>query len=235
MKHLIFGIVGIILTCVIASAQVPGTFQPLLFPAKTVLVKSLTFETDGPANTSSCSNPCSWTNQTFGTAQSDRYILVEVLTFGGAARTVSSMTIGGVTATFVDSCTAPGGASPAHTEMWIANVPTGATGTVSYVLSGASTENTIGVYRLTGLVSTTPNAHGNSSAGTGPSLATLASGFATYVAAANPGVTTWTVVTSDFASATTDSYELDGASKATTGAAVNPTYNGTACAVGATW
>jgi hypothetical protein len=71
----------------------------------------------------------SFTGLDFGAAQGDRYI-IGVAVSGTAARSISSATIGGVTARVVVSASG-GGAVDRNAGIVIANVPTGATGTIA--------------------------------------------------------------------------------------------------------
>jgi len=92
-----------------------------------------------------------------GAADAARYVIVLVThaSSAGAARTVSSATIGGISA----SIHANAGAASAQglgTAILIALVPTGTTATISITLSGGGGSCDIGVYRVVGLASATP-------------------------------------------------------------------------------
>ena len=98
------------------------------------------------ANATSGADATTYTfsGQSLGTAVSDRKILVGIA--GGTSnRTVSSCTVGGVSATLVKR---QQGAAQVTAELWIANVPTGTTGDVVVTWSGANDRMGIGVYRL---------------------------------------------------------------------------------------
>jgi len=81
-----------------------------------------------------------------------RYILIPVATPGGT-QTVSSMTVGGVSAALVSGAISSAGG--AHQEIWIANVPTGTTGDVVVTWSAAIGGCGIGVYSLLNPASST--------------------------------------------------------------------------------
>lgn len=188
--------------------------------------KSKSFLFSGNNNTSLSSH--STASVPFGTPAEDRYILVVARTFSGTAPAISSMTIGGVSATAVVQL----GSGVNRVAMYIALVPTGTTGTVAYTTAAASSQNAIGVYALYGLTSTTPVASGN----TNPTLASVAGGFAIAADAGNPLLGSWSNVTQDFQEVTVDSYNLVGASGPTTGANITPTVNAeTGVMVAATW
>lgn len=92
-----------------------------------------------------------------GTASAGRYVIVGIWqTNSTAARTASSVTIGGVTATFLDRSQIATGATRFGTkEYWIANVPTGTTGNVVVTWSGACQRSSVDVWAVYNLKSTT--------------------------------------------------------------------------------
>lgn len=79
----------------------------------------------------------------FGVAAAGRYIIVEVIGWAGAARTVTSVTVGGVAATLVKT-QANGNA---RMSMYVALVPTGTTGSVVVVFSGAMVRAGVALWR----------------------------------------------------------------------------------------
>jgi hypothetical protein len=89
-------------------------------------------------------NTANFTSQNFGTADATRLIAVAIVSIG--TNTVSSVTIGGVTAT---QCTgAAFGNTTMHTDIWFAAVPTTTSGTISVTLSGAPTRITVFAYSI---------------------------------------------------------------------------------------
>lgn len=78
------------------------------------------------------------TGAALGSADSNRYVIVGVMTVNDDSTTVSSVSVGGVSATKMAS--ASGGASgyTSISEFWKANVPSGTTGDISVVFSGAT-------------------------------------------------------------------------------------------------
>lgn len=87
-----------------------------------------------------------FSNQSLGVAASDRKIIVGVAGDGGTAAVIS-VTVAGVSATNVVAAFN----STGHSEIWIADVPTGATGDVVVTFgSGGKARCGIGVYRAIG-------------------------------------------------------------------------------------
>jgi hypothetical protein len=80
----------------------------------------------------------------FGNPKSTREIFVITLLGSTSARTFSSVTIGGVSATGANF----GGGDTAGVQCWFATVPTGATGTVVVTCSGGVTRVSVLVYRV---------------------------------------------------------------------------------------
>ena len=131
-----------------------------------------------------------FSSQALGAAASDRKIVVGAFAVN-AVKAVSSMTIGGVSATLVVASTNSGGE---QIELWQADVPTGTTGDVVVTWAGSQLGCGIGVFRI---VSAASAAHDTGSfATTGTATDTLnipANGVAVGVAGTNPnGIPTWT-------------------------------------------
>lgn len=95
---------------------------------------------------------------TFGAAQADRRIVAVIhWSEGGTHRSLSSATIGGVSATIHVQRGHSGGSTGLGCAIISAIVPTGTTGAVSCSYSGSGVADvSCGIYRLTGLVSGTP-------------------------------------------------------------------------------
>ena len=97
--------------------------------------------------------------QSFGTAADDRHMIVcyAGTQTTGDGSTITSMTIGGVSATSVvtiDSLTGGGGAH-VMTAIWIAAVPTGTTGDVVINFSTTFLNHGISIFSMTGAASST--------------------------------------------------------------------------------
>lgn len=109
-----------------------------------------------------------YTAQGIGTAAANRYVIVCASSANSAAaRSVSSLTIQGISATKLVEAQGSSATSGLD-SIWIAAVPTGTTGDVVVNYSGAMIQSEIFVYSVTGLLSTTPVAtYTDSSAASG--------------------------------------------------------------------
>jgi hypothetical protein len=140
----------------------------------------------------------------FGSARSDRIIVVSIVASNSASRSVSSVTIGGVSATLVSSSNSAAGLI--FTATYYAVVPTGTSGTVSVVFSGATRDVGVGVYSIVDASSSTPLSGGtysNSSSNSGSiTLSTSADAVIIGGVIVGTAVTafTWSGVSSDFQS-----------------------------------
>jgi len=130
------------------------TFVPAV-SGSAVAVSYLTTASDTSDQTTY--NGVSFQGLTFGAADAARYIVVGIGARANSARSISSVTIGGVAATHV--CTANDTSAGADiASLYIAAVPTGTTGDVVVTFSGAMLRCQIGLWRMTGISSATPNA-----------------------------------------------------------------------------
>jgi hypothetical protein len=85
----------------------------------------------------------------FGAADSNRRVVIGFASrSGNAGHNVSSATIGGITATVLAQHTANVGGGHSLVALIAADVPTGASGTVSVTLSNGAVRAIIGVYRI---------------------------------------------------------------------------------------
>lgn len=183
-----------------------------------VVSKTLTFlqGTDEPSNVATYE----FVSQNLGAADSGRHIIACVMARKGSAFTISSVTIGGVSATEViqvQSATADG-----LSGIYVANVPTGTTGTVTVVLSSDAARCAISLYSASG-ITTTPYDSASSTA-TAPSatIDVVAGGFAIGAAesASGTGVSdtcSWTNLTEDYES------EIEDRQVSSTASASTPT------------
>ena len=167
--------------------------------------------TDSATNASGLTN-YSFTSTNLGTASPDRKIVVAVGVRHTTARTINTVTIAGVTATTLVELTGSGQQS---CGLYIAAVPTGATGTIDVALSGAASRAGIGVWAVTGLDSTTPTFTG-STTNTTTTSTTIDVDEGGIIIAANYGVGsssgTWTNLTEDYDLALTGPNSFSGAS-----------------------
>lgn len=142
--------------------------MPMFSPAAGVAAADVSYLTvvDSSANATTYN----FTSVTLGTAASDRYIFVvcHFTSSSGASRSISSASIGGVSAAIAISASTDGLSTEIGCGVFSAAVPTGTTGTISVTLDSTGGSCQIGVYRVTGLGSQTAVAT-NSNSGTNPS------------------------------------------------------------------
>jgi hypothetical protein len=148
------------------------------------------------ASSSTDASSYTFSAESLGTADSDRYILVGIAARAASARTISSVTIGGVSATILIDHSS----SLSLAGFAIAAVPSGTTGDVVVTFSGTMVRCAIAVYRLLGLGSTTPTDTGTD--GGVASLTTnldINAGGAAFAVGhrAATGTPTWTNLTLD--------------------------------------
>lgn len=104
-------------------------------------------EFESHAENSSSTSSYTFSGQAFGAAEDNRYIVVALSWI--IANTISSVTIGGVTATILVEATTTGRGC----ALCIALVPTGTSGDIVLNLSGGSSGATCAVYKVTGIQS----------------------------------------------------------------------------------
>lgn len=167
-------------------------------------------------------NP-SWASQAIGTASSTRYVVVMVYSNAGSRQTVSSVTIGGVSATLLFTNNSDYGASArTTTHFYGLLVTSGTTATIQVNWSGAPDQTGISVYSVTG--STTPSvsqtAASNGTATPSASLSIPVNGVGIGAAAGgNGGTVTWTNLTEDLDLNAATFYTFSTASSSSAGTA----------------
>ena len=131
-----------------------------------------------------------------GTAAGNRKVVVGV-TGSGSARTVASVTVGGISATLVKAEIDTDAAS----ELWQADVPTGTTGDVVVVWSGSNSSCGIGVWAVYAAKSAAHDTGNNTADPMVDTLNIPANGVAIGIGCAsgaqNP-TSAWTNLTEDF-------------------------------------
>jgi hypothetical protein len=171
-----------------------------------------------------------FTSQSLGAAAGNRKIVVCVnCTHGSSGISVSSLTVGGVSASLVK-------AQPANTEtsyrteIWQADVAAGTTGNVAVTFSSAPNQCGIGVYRVTGAKSA---AHATAGDNTSPGSETInvpANGILIGSAGNNGGVVAWSGITENYDEVTEGTARQTGASGGfdteQTALAITATYSG---------
>lgn len=111
-------------------------FSPgLIFPRSVGVITSSAFL--GSQEIAANNATQNFTGMNFGTADANRY-LIACFAAGTINRTWTSCTIGGVAATKIADNHNAGVSATRVCSIWMANVPTGATGTVSVVQSGTN-------------------------------------------------------------------------------------------------
>jgi hypothetical protein len=116
---------------------------------------ALTFTvTDVAQAWQAASDPITWTGVAIGTATSDRIVVVTVS--GDAANDLSSVTVGGISATRAVGTTMTGFAD--GTQIWFASVPTGTTATIVVAAGSFINEIAIAVGIITGSATTAVSA-----------------------------------------------------------------------------
>lgn len=178
-----------------------------------------------------------FTSQNVGAASSDRYVVAVIFGYSATSgRTVSSVTIGGISATI--SVQTSNASTSRVTAIALANVPTGATANVVVDFSDTMNNCGIGLYRLTEISTDTPFDTGTAASNTDETLTTSidipANGFAIAIngeqTTTNPETHTWTGLTEDF-DTTIELGQFTGASlnpsTVQTGLSVSSTVTGT--------
>lgn len=123
----------------------------LLLPTSWASAQSLAFlqtATSGASNTT-----YTFASQNLGAAASDRCIIITSSLRDSSGFVVSSITVGGVTATITNNHF---NSPEVNTVIAIAEVPTGTTGDVVVTMTGTTARCAVDMYRATGLASTTP-------------------------------------------------------------------------------
>lgn len=165
-----------------------------------IATRSFVAVTDNTANLTTYT----FSAHSLGTAAGDRKIVVAAMGTGGSPGGVSSLTVAGVSAASVIEAT--NGAQTV--SMWIADVPTGATGDIVVTFAAGKNRCGIAVYALYGAGSST--AFDTGSATADPYSDTLnvpANGVAIAAAAdTNNTTATWTGLTEDSDTAIESTY-----------------------------
>jgi hypothetical protein len=162
MKRILLAL--LLLLPVSASAQFNGCSAGFCAPSGTGTASaSLTYE--ALATETSGTATATFSGVTFGTANSNRVMIIVAgsRVSSGLSNTVSSATIGGISATQVPSAAVTGTGGNMTSDIWYASVPTGLTGTIVVNWANANLRSGVCVYNL---VTATPTvAHGASSSG----------------------------------------------------------------------
>jgi len=155
-----------------------------------------------------------FSSQNIGTAGADRYVICAISSRSVSGdQTISSVTIGGVSATLNAQLTNSGNTLGIATAL----VPTGTTGDVVVVFSSTMTNCDIALYNATGLSSATALDTGTSTANNGTTpLDIIAGGVAVALAKNDDGsqAATWTGLTEAYDEQDANTNDISGASDA---------------------
>lgn len=188
---------------VLLSASIANP-QSIPFPgpggvASSVATVSLTYHvTQDAAHTT-----YTFTAAAIGSAAADRCVVVGVGGVNGSSRTISSVTIGGVSATSIAFVEGSGGGAFVPSGLFAAVVPTGTTGDVVVTYSGAASRASIGVWAAYNVVAcTTPTDTVTSVANPQTGLIDISAGGIaigySHVFGAGSPTFTWTNLTENF-------------------------------------
>jgi hypothetical protein len=198
--------------------MLPGMFP---FPGGGADVKSLTFI--GSHEDGTNATTYTFSSASLGAAAGDRRIILGVCATQSSEQNISSVTIGGVTATKVVETS-----GTRKVTILIAHVPSGTTGDIVVTYAGSGSARCgIGVWAATGLTSDTAVDSTTSTASPGSlALTTVVGGFVVAVAQNGEDVsgTTWTDATEQYDIAMeTGAQRHTGASDLTTGTSLTIT------------
>lgn len=146
----------------------------------------------------------SFASQPFGTAASDRIVVVGILGRAPTTGAVSSVTIGGVSATLItQNAAAPTPPFATIGALYAALVPTGTTGTIDVVFSVSQVRCAIGIWSIYGATGVSPVSSGNDITGNPEEVVLVVPNNSCVIgmAASNGSVTpniVWTGITEDF-------------------------------------
>lgn len=152
-------------------------------------------------------------SQNLSVATATRFIIASITgrSDDGGARTISSVTIGGVTATI----NAQTGSSGSCAGIACANVPTGSTGDVVVVWSGGMTDCAVSLHYFLDLDSATALGTGTSTADPGTATVAYQTGGIMVAVSRNDdgsATATWTNGTEDYDTADATGNDISGAS-----------------------
>lgn len=172
------------------------------------------FTYNGSANDSTDLTTYSFTSVSIGTAATNRLVFVTVTSVASGNRLISSATIGGISATVIESTPNAG----ASTKIIYAVVPTGTTATISITFDSTVLRCGVGSYSIYNLKSTSPVSRANGSTWTSGAIsATLSVPENAIILAGvsnstNSNTFTWTNLTSNYDSLVDATFRFSGAS-----------------------
>ena len=213
MFRLISAFIGLALCVFAASAQVPMTGAGLGAPASGI---TFSFGWTAGAVEASAGTTITYSSLSFGTVDSNRIIAVVACARMATVNTISSMTIGGISASAVSNTIAQtGGTNGSNCQMFQAAVPTGTTGSVVVTYGAATARTGITVYRIvTGTTTATSSSSNNGSSN--PLTCTLTlpgsgGGFVANWQSSTTTATTWTNATETYTATAAGSSRMSSA------------------------
>lgn len=114
-----------------------------------------------------------YTSKAIGAIDGNRRVIVATGSTVNASRTVSSVTVGGISATQAVTAESSGSGVYARTSIWIATVPSGTTANIVVTYSASVNRSAISVWAAYGLQSSTATSTGSSSSSSDPMTASL--------------------------------------------------------------
>lgn len=197
------------------------------------VVFSLTW-TDGVAENSG-GTTITYSARAFGAADANRVIAVYIGARMVTANTISSVTIGGVSASVATGTVQQqGGANGVNSAIYYASVPTGTTGDVVVTYGAAAARTGISIYSVITSTPTPSTGTGQNAASGNPSYAldvpAGGGGLAGVSQSSASGATTWAGSTAeDFEATATGPTEISTAHTTATGSiTIAPTFASTA-------
>lgn len=166
IKHIKIFII-LLVSCNISSANMPGTYQPLLL--KSTNPTTITYN----ANSTDTVDRSTYTfaGISFGTTTNRNCVAVVFGTRANSARTVTSVTIGGVSATLVETANQTTGGADIS-SMYVASGVSGTTGDIVITMSNTMLRMVVASYSIYNTFSCTPYNSNDNIGTTGGTLAT---------------------------------------------------------------
>ena len=204
-------------------------------------------KTDNALDTSDATT-YTFTSKAIGAAATGRLVVVALQTLNTSAISLSSCTIGGISATIIGTATANNGSVFISTALAYAVVPTGTTATVAATWSTSTFRCYLGVWSAYGVSSSTPTTSATSAAN--PSVMSsinvsaggIAIGASNIFDVGGTGTFTWTNLTKDYdADGEGSNEQYSGASaafaSAQTGISITATPSAAdrCCGIAASW
>lgn len=200
---------------------------------------SLPISISNTANSSqggSLANPYTFSGMSFGATATGRRILVTITgedASVGGTQSISSVTIGGITATQLVAIADTGFSNGANAAIYMASVPSGTSGTVVVTFTGNMWTCAISVYRILYASGTANNTDSGVGSTVYSDVSTQAANAATVACCIFTGSNlsgsniSWSNITERYESQPGNVARRQGSAMSTTGAASSPTISAT--------